>query len=170
MKKLIGVELRRHKKSNPKHNKDIVIILENIQYARNVASIFRLAEATKVSSVILTGISHKPPFGKELSKVSRGKESSVNWKYYENTSTPIAKLKKSGYKLVGIETTDVSESYKDYNFPHSKIALVIGNENYTITKKTLDMLDDFVYVPVFGKNSSLNITTKLSVVLFKLVE
>lgn len=45
------------KKANKqyKQERDIVIIAENMSYARNVASLFRIADALHASKVYLTG-------------------------------------------------------------------------------------------------------------------
>lgn len=170
MKQLRGIDLKRFNRKNDKHTKSIVLVLENIQYANNVASIFRTADAARVSKIVLTGISHKPPFGKELQKTSRKKEDSVQWEYEEFTGDALVKLKKQGYEIIGLELTDESTNYKDFQFPEDKICIVVGNEAYGIVKKTLERLDRSLYIPMYGRGGSLNVSVSAAILLFKIIE
>ncbi len=148
-----------------RHGKEIYILAENIQYARNVASMFRIADALGVRELILTGISHKPPFGKDLKKVSRHKEKSVHWRYFKTTAKAINYLKTKNIPLIGIEQTTDSVAYFKFRYPAS-YALVVGNETYGIVKKTLAKLDYTVFIPMYGKGASLNVHVSLAVVGF----
>ncbi|MBP9759346.1 tRNA methyltransferase [Candidatus Dojkabacteria bacterium] len=170
MKQLRGIELKRFNRQNEKHTKDIILILENIQYANNVASIFRTADAIHVNKIILTGISHKPPFGKELRQTSREKEKSVHWEYEEFTAIALNKVRKQGYTIVGLEITDESKDFKNYRFDMDKICIVVGNEGYGIVRKTMEKLDSTVFIPMYGKGASLNVSVSLAVLLYKVVE
>lgn len=169
MKQLRSLELKRFNKSNQKHNKKIVLILENIQYATNIAGIFRTADAIKVEKIFLTGISLQPPFGKDLQKASRQKEKSVQWEYHDNSGKIINKYKKNGYQIVGVEITDESVNFNDFEFA-DKVCLVLGSETYGIVKTTLERLDASVFIPMYGKGASLNVGVAAAVTLFKIVE
>ena len=147
---------------------DFVVIVENMQYARNVAELFRVADALHVRKVYLTGISQKPPFGKDLQKVSRTKEEHVAWEYIEKNHNLINKLKKEGYKIIALELTDTSVPVDEFinNDIPTKIAIIVGNEVYGITKDTLNFCDDSVHLKMYGKGSSLNVTVSLSILLY----
>ena len=169
MKQLRKKEIKRFIKFQRKRRQRITLLLENIQYARNVASIFRTADASGVERLYLTGISRKPPFGKELKKVSRKKEFSVPWAYSDNSIGVIRKLKKDGYKIFAIEMTDKSSSI--YDLPiliksHRKICFVAGSEVYGITKETLKYCDESIFIPMFGKGASLNVAISVGIVLY----
>lgn len=167
MKQLRGIELKRFlKKTRSKQTSEIVLVLENIQYARNVAEAFRIADAFAVRSIYLTGISHHPPFGKDLKKVSRSKEQRVKWNYEENTQKVFKKLKEKGYKILALEVTDVSQNISKYSTDSSKkIALIAGSEVYGITKKTLDACDEALYIPMQGKGASFNVSVATAIAL-----
>lgn len=170
MKQLTKKEAKKLFKRN-KRKKDIILVLENIQYARNVASLFRVADATGVSKVILTGISHTPPFGKDLVKASRHKERSVPWVKKETTGKALEPLKKKGYKIVAIEITDDAIDYavlKDKLSHEDKLCLIAGNETYGITKKTLERCDLATYIPLYGKGGSLNVVVATGIILFSI--
>lgn len=170
MRSLSRKQLKKfYKQHKFKHNKDIVVILENIQYARNVASFFRTADAINVSKVILSGISPTPPFGKDLRKASRNKEKLVKWEYVKEATETIQKLKKEGYTIIALELTDKSVPYTEANYP-KQVAIVAGNESYGITKDTLEHCDSAVYIPMYGKGKSLNVHVALAVLCFHVVQ
>ena len=148
-----------------RHNKEIYIIADNIQYARNVASIFRIADAMGAQEIILTGISKTPPFGKELAKVSRHKEKRLKWRYFKSTSKAIDYLNRKDVPIIAIEQVSGAVPYYLLKYPN-KFALMVGNEAYGIPKSTISRLKNFVVIPMFGKGASLNVHVSLAVVGF----
>lgn len=149
-----------------RQKREIYFVLENIQYARNVASVFRIADALGVKEIILTGISHKPPFGKELQKVSRRKERSVHWRYFKHTAKALNFLQANNIKnIIAIEQTNFAVPYYKFNYP-TKYALLVGNEAYGVVKKTIARLNHAVFVPMYGKGASLNVHVSLAIVGF----
>lgn len=154
-----------------KRDKEIVLLLENIQYARNVASIFRTADAAGVSKIILTGISKTPPFGKELMQVSRSREKFLRWEYKKTAVEAIADLKKEGYFIVGIELAhnsiilpDLAHFLKSY----SKICFVAGSEVFGVNESTMAQCDTSVLIPMYGKGISLNVSVSVGIVLYSI--
>lgn len=165
MYQLSGLELKRflRKIKNPK--REVYLILENIQYATNVASIFRTAEAFKVKKIFLTGTTKTPPFGKELRKVSRNKEERVPWEY-KTTGDAINKLRNKGYTIIALEITN--ESQYPERIADEKIALVLGNEAHGVVKKTLETVDKSMFIPMYGKGSSLSVGVAAGIALYSL--
>ena len=168
-KQLRGKYVKKFFKDLPKRNHDIVLLLENIQYAINVANIFRTAESAGVKSIYLTGISKKPPFGKGLTKVSRGAEDKIRHMYSDKTLDIIPQLKAEGYHLVAIELTDhniLLPDLKEYLKDKQKICFIAGNEDSGVNRTTLEQCDNVVTIPMYGKNASLNVNVSVGVVLF----
>ncbi len=169
---LSGIKLKRFLKHRYNHDFEIVAILENVQYARNVAEVFRIADATKLSKVYLTGISQQPPFGKDLQKVSRSKERSLQWEYQESTDKVIKKLKKQGFQIIALEISEDALELPEYleAIPvDKKVAIVVGNEGYGITKTTLNSVDTKIMLPMYGKGASLNVSVSLAIMLYFLI-
>jgi len=168
MLQLKGIELKRFLKKIKKPNMELYLLLENIQYARNIASIFRTAEAFAVKKLFLTGISRTPPFGKELRKVSRSKEARVSWEYYENTGSVITKLKKQNFKTIGLEIADEAKNIDKLRI-NGKILLIVGNENYGISRNTLEKVDECVFIPIYGKGSSLSVGVACGIAIYEII-
>lgn len=168
MRQLRKVEIKKVMKEE-KRDKEIYLLLENIQYARNVAAIFRTADAAGVRKMFLTGITQKPPFGKELKQTSRHKEESMDWVYKETTGEVIQTLKKLGFIIVAIEITDSSvrlDKLPEILHGEKKICFVAGSEVFGINKATLERCDTSVHIPMYGKGASLNVSTSVGIALF----
>ena len=171
MRQLHKKEVKKLKESLLSPTKDIVLILENIEYARNVASIFRTADATGVKKIYLTSSSARPPFGKDLAKVSRAKERSISWEYLPTTYEVIEKLKPQGFLLVAVELTDQAVTIKEFvrsHKDHGKICFIFGSEKNGVYFKTLERCDTSTYIPMYGYGSSLNVSVSVGVVLYLL--
>ncbi len=163
-RKLSPKEVKKFNKQFKKKT-EIVLVCENMEYARNVASVFRIADALGVKKVFLTGASHKPPFGKDLQKVSRSKEMKVAWEYSETAADVLSKLKKDGFTTIAIEQCEGAVMYTDFEYPE-KIAFVVGSEMFGMSKKTAEMCDAAVVLPMFGKGGSINVHVAMAVVAF----
>ncbi len=48
---------------------------------------------------------------------------------------------------------------------NERIALIAGNETYGITKETLGMCDEDVFIPMLGKGASLNVSVATAIAL-----
>ncbi|MBL8015330.1 MAG: hypothetical protein JNK26_04045 [Candidatus Doudnabacteria bacterium] len=169
MSQLKKSEIRALRKSLPSRPEQVVLVLENIQYARNVAAMFRTADAAGVNRIFLTGISKQPPFGKELQQVSRHKEKSVQWQYFQDTNSVINKLKGDGFFIIAIELAEGAISHQELPAAiegKQKICFILGSEVYGVKESTLQATDLQVYVPMYGKGASLNVTASGAVVLY----
>lgn len=169
MKQLTKKELKRFFKEVPKRKQEIVLILENVQYERNVAAIFRTADAAGVSKIYLTGISKQPPFTKQMEHVSRFKEKEVEWKHEQNAYYVINQLKRERFLVIAVELTNSAmplDQFKTIAQGNEKIALVVGSEMFGITKDTLKKCDMSVFIPMYGKGASLNVATSVGIALY----
>ncbi|OGC69324.1 hypothetical protein A2415_03035 [candidate division WWE3 bacterium RIFOXYC1_FULL_39_7] len=169
LKQLRGKEVKRYFKDQPKRYHEIVLVLENIQYAKNVANMFRTAESAGVEKILLTGISQRPPFGIGLKKVSRGSENKVKHEYFEKTLDILPTLKDAGYTILAIELADNNvplSSLKEFLKDKPKVCLIAGNEDSGVNKSTLELCDNAVTIPMYGKNPSLNVNVSVGIVLF----
>ena len=89
----------------------------------------------------------------------------IDYKKYKYTETCIKKLKQKGVTIIGVETKKNSiPFYKLKNF--KEVAFVLGNEEFGLSYKILDLCDYFVHIPMQGFKNSLNVTSAASVILF----
>lgn len=156
-----------------------VVILNNIRSNENVGSIFRTADATGVSKIILVGYTPAPVdrFGREnkgFTKASLGAEKSVEWEKVESLKEASEKLKNEEFKITGIEQDKNAIDYRDLKTSKllassSKLALVFGNEVDGLSKQDLELCDFIVELPMLGNKESLNVSVCAGVVLYSLI-
>ena len=170
MKPLIGTELKRflrnYKRKNPQR-REIVAVLQSVEYPVNVGSVFRLADGAGIDQLILTGITPTPPHP-TIEKVGRGKTGRVNWRYEEDAAEALKQLKQDGYHIVAVELAQGAKPYHEADFP-DKVALVVGHEDHGVTKATLAECDAAVFLPMYGKGLSLNVHVALSIMTYHLL-
>lgn len=146
-----------------------IIILEDIRSQHNIGSVFRTADAFRISKIYLCGITATPP-NKEIQKTALGATESVSWQYSEKTEDVINELKKDGYIIVGVEQTHNSlDLISDNCFSsEEKIALIFGNEVFGVSESTLSSCDKIVEIPQYGTKHSLNISVCAGILIWEL--
>ena len=167
MAALRGTPLKRfHRDFRRQHpiQHDIAVVLENVEYPVNVGSIFRIADAARIEELILTGVTPTPP-NPTIVKVGRNKHRNVRWRYEKEASASIAELKDQGYRVFALEITEGASPYYETDWP-AKTCLVVGHEDHSVTRATLALCDDVVFIPMWGKGLSLNVHVALAVAVF----
>lgn len=170
MKQLQGTPLKRflrdYRREHP-NLLDIVLVLDSVTYPANVGSLFRIADAAQLTSMILCNATPKP--NKTIAKVGRNKHEVLDWYYEPNTADALQTLVAEGYHVTALEITDESVPYYDYSYPQ-KLAIVIGNEDHGVTRAALAHCQSSVFVPMYGKGRSLNVHVSASIVIFHAIQ
>lgn len=144
----------------------VVIVLDNIRSLNNIGSIFRTADAFKVSQIHLCGITAQPPH-REIQKTALGATESVNWTYFKNTEESIDKLKKDGFTILAIEQAENSLSLNKYNpSTDQKLALVFGHEVHGVDQHIVDICDGCLEIPQLGTKHSFNVSVTAGIVMW----
>lgn len=155
-----------HRVERPNTTPTIVIeaLLDNIRSAFNVGAIFRTADAAAISHLHLCGMTATPE-NPRLAKTALGAEQAVAWTYYNNALDAAHYLKGQGYRLWGIEGGERAESLFEGTAELSGrlILLVVGNELSGIDPALLSLCDRVLYIPMYGRKSSLNVEVAFGV-------
>lgn len=170
VKQLTGTELKRFLRQYRRANapsRQIAALLQSVAYPYNVGSIFRLADGVNLSELVLTGITPRPPHP-TIDKVGRYKAKNVRWRYEADAVTAIHGLKETGYRAVALELVDTALPYHEYRYPE-RCLLVVGNEDHGVTKAALNICDEAIFIPMYGKGRSLNVHAALAVVLYHIL-
>ncbi|HBH05896.1 MAG TPA: RNA methyltransferase [Flavobacteriales bacterium] len=146
----------------------IVLVLDNIRSLHNVGSIFRNADAFRIQSIVLCGITATPP-NREIQKTALGSTDSVEWRYLESTVLAVEELKSKGYRVFALEQTDNSSLLEEVRFKSTdKIAIVVGNEVYGVQQEVINTADGVLEIAQFGTKHSLNVSVSCGIVLWQL--
>lgn len=146
----------------------LVVVLDHVRSLYNVGSVFRTADAFRLTGVCLCGITARPPHP-EIHKTALGAEDSVDWKYFEKTEDSVNWLKSKGYTVLAIEqcegSTLLSENLK---FKSDKLAVVLGNEVKGVQQSVIDLCDDCLEIPQYGTKHSMNVSVTAGIIIWEL--
>ena len=145
----------------------VVIVLDNIRSLHNVGSVFRSADAFRVESIYLCGITACPPSA-EIHKTALGAEDSVAWQYFADTMEAVARLRADGYEILAVEQVEGSLKL---NVPVAdrgkRYALILGNEVKGVRQDVVDAADAALEIPQYGTKHSLNVSVTAGIVVWE---
>jgi len=146
----------------------LIIILDNIRSLNNIGSVFRTADAFRVESIYLCGISSPPP-SPEIHKTALGAEDSVDWRYFEDTHAAVHELQQRGYRVMAIEQCEGSTMLDTWQPDFDSCtgyAVVMGNEVKGVQQSVVDLCDGCLEIPQFGTKHSLNVSVTTGLVIW----
>ena len=144
---------------------DLCLVLENLVEDQNISAILRTAEAFGAGQVCIIRDGKKP----QLSKgVSSGASKWLNIKHYKSTKPCFTALKKQGYKLIGALVDPKSKVLWDKKYT-GKIAVVVGNEPHGLSEIAQKLVDENIYLPMYGLTESLNVSVAAGIFLYEVI-
>ncbi len=140
--------------------RELIVACAPMRSNVNISSIARTASACAIEKLVLTGNASL------ISKIARDGASELVISTHRTLPPVLLRLKKDGYRLVGLEQTTNSISMHNYEFQR-RTALIIGNERTGLTPEILEVLDDAVEIPVYGLPHSFNAATAASMSMYE---
>ena len=144
----------------------LVLILDHITDVRNFGAIVRSAECGGVNCIIIPekGMAR---IGSDAVKTSAGALYSVPVCKVKSITAAIRYLKDSGVKIVSAtEKATTLYTRADMNLP---LAIVMGSEDKGISSSVLQLSDEQVKIPLFGKIASLNVSVAAALMIYEAV-
>ena len=143
-----------------------VLILDQVNDVRNFGAIIRTAEISGVDGIIIQN-SSSAPINSDTIKTSAGAIFNI----------PICKvnhIKDAIYHLKSIDISIVAASEKAnknvYDVDFTKpVAVIMGSEHRGINKSIINLSDEVVKLPMYGKIQSLNVSVACGVFLYEVV-
>jgi tRNA G18 (ribose-2'-O)-methylase SpoU len=105
----------------------------------------------------------------DISRASLGAEKTVAWESVDSPFELIKELKKEKVKIIGLEQDKKSIDYKEINLDQRSL-IILGEEVSGIEKKLIDLCDQIVEIPMFGKKESLNVSVATGVLLYRIMK
>lgn len=171
-RKLSALEMHRISVDEFKQSRKtpLVIVLDDVRSMYNVGSVFRTADAFRMESILLCGITARPPHP-EIHKTALGAEDSVDWEYFADTHEAVRKLHEKGYTVLAIEQVVDSTMLQDFKpMPNCRYAIVMGNEVKGVKQTVVDICDGCIEIPQFGTKHSLNVSTAAGIVMWEMMK
>ena len=150
----------------------LIVVLDDVRSLYNVGSVFRSADAFRIESIYLCGITATPP-NAEIHKTALGGEDSVDWKYFERTEDAVEDLHKKGVFVYSVEQVEHSTKLHTLNLNaesttnNSHYAIIMGNEVKGVKQSVVDMSDACLEIPQFGTKHSLNVSVTAGIVIWE---
>jgi len=151
----------RHKPLSPLNQpRELVLVCPDFKSNVNLSRIVRLAGCAAVEKIVAIGT------GKIDPTIARVAIEHVIIERRRSQLPVLKTLKSEGYRLVGLEQADRSQSLHHFQFPR-RTALVIGHERKGIEPELLQLLDDLVEIPVYGLPYSYNVVTATTMAIYE---
>jgi tRNA G18 (ribose-2'-O)-methylase SpoU len=142
-----------------KHDAEIIVACPVMKDNRNISMIARSASCFGASTLIICGNNNIN------ARISRDCNLEVQ---HRNSLVPaLKKLKEIGYTIIGIEQADNAISLFDYPFEYTSTVFVMGNETKGMSQDLLNMMDQVIEIPLFGKPHSMNVAMATSLCLYE---
>lgn len=147
----------------------IILICDNVTNTANIGSLFRIADAFGIKTLMLCG--ENISIGRKISKTSRATQKVVNFEICESAEKVVKNLKAQHYQIISLEITSSSKPLHILDFSKEKpIALVVGDENFGVSDAILNHSDVVVHINMFGFNSSMNVVQATNIALYELTK
>ncbi|WP_343330212.1 TrmH family RNA methyltransferase [Polaribacter staleyi] len=160
MEQLTHYDIENNQKQFP-----ITIVCDAIRTPENIGMCFRISESFGVQKIYFHEASPSTE-NRIVKKTARNTVNQIQHEVYNNFEALINQLKAEGNTIIGIEITDKSIDIQDFNFKnHKKIVLLLGSERNGI--ENVDLLDHTIAIPMFGRNSSMNVIHSLAITLYE---
>jgi len=143
-----------------------VIVLDHLTDVRNLGSIARSAECAGVDALVIPA-KGSAQINSDAMKASAGALNHLAVCKENNLYEICNYLKESGMQLVACTERSEAIFYKsDLRGP---VALIVGSEEYGISKELLKLADQIVKIPMKGNIGSLNVANASSILLFEIL-
>lgn len=163
-------QLNHHQIRNEQRQFPLVIVCQDVSDPLNIGALFRLADAMGVAGMYCCGQSPVPPH-RRISKTARSTHEWVTYHYRPTILEALEELRTQGYSLIGLEITDESRKIREVDFRQlSPIALVIGAESEGLLPETLAKLDLTVHIPMYGRNTSMNVVQACGMAVYEITQ
>ena len=160
MKQLTHNDIENEQKQFP-----ITIVCDAIRTPENIGMCFRISESFGVQKIYFH--ENSPSIENRIvKKTARNTVNQIQHTSYANFNNLVNRLKAEGNTIIGIEITDKSINIEDFNFKnYEKIVLILGSERNGI--EDINLIDYTVSIPMYGRNSSMNVIHSLAIMLFE---
>ncbi len=146
-----------------------IVILENVADPTNVGAIFRSVAGIGADAVLVTPRC-SDPFYRRAIRVSMGTVLQVPWTRTGDWPSTREQLVASGFHVAALALEPGAVALRDFAATApERVALVLGEEGYGLTREALDAADTIVQIPMAHGIDSINVAATAAVAMYALV-
>lgn len=146
---------------NPKSN---LLLLENIQDPGNLGTMVRTAEGAGFNGIVLSRDS-VDMLNPKVIRATMGAIYRMPYVYVDNFEETLKQIQNNNISIYAAHL-EGAQSYDNLDYP-SKCGIIIGNEGNGITKRTAEIADKLIKIPMKGKVESLNAAISAALIMFE---
>ncbi|WP_424474792.1 TrmH family RNA methyltransferase [Oceanobacillus kimchii] len=151
-------------KSNVQVDNELIILLDAIQDPGNMGTIIRTADAAGVDAVVL-GEGCVDIFNDKVIRATQGSIFHIPI-YTAPLEQEIHKLQSQGFSILATALQDAVD-YREVN-NQNKVGLILGNEGSGINPSLLNIANQRINIPIYGKAESLNVGIAAGILMYHL--
>ena len=149
----------------PARDRDLVVLLEDIQDPRNLGALLRVCEGAGVGRVLIRDRG-AAPLTPTVVAASAGASEWLEVERVTNTVAELERLKEDGFWIYGAAEGGVPPWEIELTGP---IVLCFGGEEKGLRRLTREKCDRLVGLPMRGRVESLNVATAAAALLYEAV-
>ena len=142
--------------------KDLTLVLANIHDPHNVSAIYRSCDAFGVARVHLyyTDTAFPSLSGRSSASARKWVES----ERFKDAASLAARLREQGMRVYATSCSPGARPMSEYDFTKPS-AIIMGNEHRGVDAELLPLVDDELYIPMYGMIQSFNVSVAAALVL-----
>ncbi|WP_010521114.1 TrmH family RNA methyltransferase [Aquimarina agarivorans] len=164
------MQLNHFNTSFPEKKHAVILACDAVNSPANIGGLFRLADSFGIQKLLFGGTL----VNVNSARLKRTARATQNWISMEDDLDLVVELKKiiaEGYMPIALEITKNSLALNDLKIPKNiKIVVVLGDEQMGISPQVLEICGTHVHIPMYGKNSSMNVVQAASIALYEITK
>lgn len=161
-------QLEHQEITTQKHSKRLKLLIDNLQSPANYGMMVRMAEALGVEEIIFFSDQFSE-LSSKMKRSIRSAEKNIKVRFAQDLISEIQALKKENYDIIGLEYTTESKDITKIVFNEKAKALICGNEAFGVSNEIIKNTDYCVHLPMYGKNTSMNVVMATSIALWEII-
>lgn len=142
----------------------LVVVCESLTNVDNLGVVFRAAAGFEADAVLLDPRCCDPLYRRTL-RVSIGHSLALPWARLRRWPDDLRALHDRGYTVAALELAAGSTPLHTYAWPE-RLALVVGTEGRGVWRRTLEIVDDVLEIPMHPSVDSLNVGAAAAIALY----
>ncbi|MDH8677569.1 RNA methyltransferase [Fusibacter bizertensis] len=143
-----------------------ILLLDRVQDPGNLGTIIRTADAAGIEFVLLAK-GTVDAYSPKVVRSTAGSILNIKLIALEEVEVAISELKTYGFNIIAT-ALEGAKDYGESSCYKSRNCLIIGNEANGVSAEILNMADNKVKIPIFGKAESLNAAVAAGIMMYKL--